>query len=124
MEFFLIYLFTVATKATGLAQGYLIVLAIVVAIAAIFGGLAVLLEEWSKGPELAATAYKWLKVPTLIAALIFLLTPSKEDIYFIAGGGLSLMAAQNEEVQKMPINAAKAVNRFLERLEPVKEAKP
>lgn len=62
---------------------------------------------------------KHFVIPTVIAAVLCVLTPSTNQCYAIFGVGATLhYVNHSEEVQRIPDNAMKAVNRYLESLAP------
>lgn len=119
MEYFLIYLLTVGWAAVALAEVAFFVVTVGGSLYLMVGAILKYSEgEYDDFPTHSRWLWARIKVPYLLCAACLIFVPTKGDIYFIAGGGLSLMAAQNEEVQQIPMNAAKAVNTFLLRLAP------
>lgn len=112
MEFALFYGLNVLWNASAFAKAILILGSMIGAISVLWIGADGDEADWRPVAKIAETV-KW---PVIGLVLLVVMTPSKNDLYFIAGGGLTLMAAQNKEVQKLPDNAVKAVNSFLERL--------
>lgn len=62
--------------------------------------------------------WKACKIPYLILYTLLwfmvIFIPSKDDLFFILGGGAALYVASDEEVQQLPGNLAKAANDWLE----------
>lgn len=62
-------------------------------------------------------AFVWAKKKWLIlCAVLICLTPSRSDLYFIAGGAVAISISQSEEAKKLPDAALKALLNFLETL--------
>lgn len=73
----------------------------------------------AKGVKKSGVKRKHFVIPTAIAAVLCVLTPSTNQCYAIFGVGATLYYVNHsEEVQKIPDNAMKAVNRYLEYLAP------
>lgn len=73
----------------------------------------------AKGVKKSGVKRKHFVIPTVIAAILCVLTPSTNQCYAIFGVGATLhYVNHSEEVQKIPDNAMKAVNRYLESLAP------
>lgn len=73
----------------------------------------------AKGVGQAGIKVKSVLVPACIAMVLAILTPSTNQCYAIFGVGATLhYVNHSEEVQKIPDNAMKAVNRYLESLAP------
>lgn len=73
----------------------------------------------AKGIRKAGIRVKHVVVPALIMIVLGVCTPSTKSCYAIFGVGATLHYINNsEEVQKIPDNAMKAVNRYLESLAP------
>lgn len=118
MEFALFYGLSVLWNLVGISKVALVMAAIAAPVGLFWLFMFADVNNWEEGKaaDMAKKACKAAKLPLIIATVLIVITPSKNDLYFIAGGGLTLMAAQNEEVQKLPENAVKAVNTFLERV--------
>lgn len=73
----------------------------------------------AKGVKKAGIKRKYVIVPAFIIMMLAVLTPSTNQCYAIFGVGATLhYVNHSEEVQKIPDNAMKAVNRYLESLAP------
>lgn len=73
----------------------------------------------AKGVKKSGVKRKHFVIPTAIAAVLCILTPSTNQCYAIFGVGATLhYVNHSEEVQRIPDNAMKAVNRYLESLAP------
>lgn len=73
----------------------------------------------AKGVKKSGVRRKHFVIPTAIAAVLCVLTPSTNQCYAIFGVGATLhYVNHSEEVQRIPDNAMKAVNRYLESLAP------
>ncbi|MFW0776289.1 MAG: hypothetical protein ACN2B6_01035 [Rickettsiales bacterium] len=123
MEFALFYGLSVLWNLADISEVALILAALAAPVGVVWLFIFADIQGWEDGEavSMAKKAYKTAKLPLVIATVLIVITPSKDDLYFIAGGGLTLMAAQNEEVQKLPENTVKAVNSFLERVAEVEK---
>lgn len=73
----------------------------------------------AKGVRESGVKRKHFIIPTAIAAALCVLTPSTNQCYAIFGIGATLhYVTHSEEAQKIPDNAMKAVNFYLESLTP------
>ena len=73
----------------------------------------------AKGVKKSGTKRKHIMIPTAIVVTLCMLVPSSNQCYAIFGVGATLhYVNHSEEVQKIPDNAMKAVNRYLESLAP------
>ena len=73
----------------------------------------------AKGVRKAGIKVKHIFIPALIMTVLGVCIPSTKSCYAIFGVGATLHYINNsEEVQKIPDNAMKAVNRYLESLAP------
>lgn len=73
----------------------------------------------AKGVMKSGMKRKHFIIPTAIVAVAYILTPSTSQCYAIFGVGTTLHYISNsEEAQKIPDNAMKAVNYYLESLAP------
>lgn len=73
----------------------------------------------AKGMKKAGIKRKNVIVPTLICVMLAAMIPPTNQCYAIFGVGATLhYVNHSEEVQKIPDNAMKAVNRYLESLAP------
>lgn len=73
----------------------------------------------AKGVKKSGVRRKHFIIPTAIAAVLCVLTPTTNQCYAIFGVGTTLhYVNHSEEVQKIPDNAMKAVNHYLESLAP------
>lgn len=62
-------------------------------------------------------AFRMSSIGTIISLLIVLLTPSTEQLYIIYGVGTVIdYAKESKEVKKLPDNAVKALNVWLEKV--------
>lgn len=111
MEFFIVYLVTILSKVAVLAGICLALALIAFVIASIIYGVI-----YGDGEDTTAVRTTWKNIIKVIVVSAFLVVfiPGRNQIVWIAGGGLALMAVQNEEVQELPENIVKAVNSFLE----------
>lgn len=73
----------------------------------------------AKGVKKSGVRRKHFVIPTAIAVVLYVLTPSTNQCYAIFGVGATLhYVNHSEEVQRIPDNVMKAVNRYLESLAP------
>lgn len=73
----------------------------------------------SKGVKKAGIKAKHIFIPAIIALMLGICIPSTKSCYAIFGVGTTLhYINHSEEVQKIPDNAMKAVNKYLESLAP------
>lgn len=73
----------------------------------------------AKGVKKAGIERKYVMVPAFIFMMLAVLTPSTNQCYAIFGVGATLhYVNHSEEAQRIPDNAMKAVNRYLESLAP------
>lgn len=73
----------------------------------------------AKGLKASGMRRRHFIIPTVIVAVLCTLTPSTNQCYAIFGVGATLhYVNHSKEVQKIPDNAMKAVNRYLESLAP------
>ena len=73
----------------------------------------------AKGVKKAGIKRKTVMVPAFIFVMLGIAIPSTNQCYAIFGVGATLhYVNHSEEVQKIPDNAMKAVNRYLESLAP------
>lgn len=122
MEYWVLYLCSIADSVHTL----LMVLSIVgLIVSAILFFMSVCSSQcdvcgtWLKGVKKSGVKRKHFVIPTAIAAVLCVLTPSTNQCYAIFGVGTTLhYVNHSEEVQKIPDNAMKAVNRYLESLAP------
>ena len=114
MEFFLIWLYFFLSNLSVLAAIGLIIIGVCSAI-----GLIITLFYCAELGESPAKVIGRLPCKKLWAILMITLVvlatavPNKDQMAWIVGGGVVLKVGQNEEVQKLPENTVKAVNRFL-----------
>jgi CRISPR/Cas system-associated protein Cas10 (large subunit of type III CRISPR-Cas system) len=58
---------------------------------------------------------KWIGIAFLTSAVLFVFTPNKKEMLMIYGGGTIIDYIQNnKELQKIPDNVVKALNKWLE----------
>lgn len=73
----------------------------------------------AKGVRKSGIKRRHFMIPTAMAAVLCILTPSTNQCYAIFGVGATLhYVTHSEEAQKIPDNAMKAVNFYLESLTP------
>lgn len=73
----------------------------------------------AKGVNEAGIKRKHIMIPAFIFIMLAVLTPSTNQCYAIFGVGATLhYVNHSEEVKKIPDNAMRAVNRYLESLAP------
>lgn len=117
MEFFLIYAYFFITSITG----WLIGLTVLSLIAGVIFLLVLGIEE----PDLEDGTWKKIKLTIKRAVLFIVLptilltsaVPSKEEIAWIVGGGVTLNVAMSEEGRQIPDNVLSAANSFLESID-------
>ena len=115
MEFFLIWLYFFLSNLSVLATIGLIIIGVCSAIGLIIMIMPYCAElDESPAKVIGRLPCKKLWV-ILVITLVVLATavPNKDQMAWIVGGGVVLKVGQNEEVQKLPENTVKAVNRFL-----------
>lgn len=59
---------------------------------------------------------KFFRTCLIVSFVMIALVPSRNNIYFIVGGGLAWKALQNEEVQQLPENVIRGINGFFKEL--------
>lgn len=113
MEYWVLYLCSIADSVHTL----LMVLSIVGLI--VYSLCQYVVLSVAKGVKKSGVKRKHFVIPTAIAAVLCVLTPSTNQCYAIFGVGATLhYVNHSEEVQRIPDNAMKAVNRYLESLAP------
>lgn len=123
MEFLLIYIITILWNIDAVAGVLIFACSSIIGVVCFIVGLNAAVEHGqSEFKDRVGDVFKpmwsyakWLVIPLAVVSMI---TPSKDQLYIIAGGGLALKAVQNEEVQELPSNVVSAINRFLETIEP------
>lgn len=125
MEYWVLYLCSIADSVHTLLMVLSIVGLIVSAILFFMSICSSQCDECScevclaKGVKKAGIKRKYVIVPAFIIMMLAVLTPSSNQCYAIFGVGATLhYVNHSEEVQKIPDNAMKAVNRYLESLAP------
>lgn len=74
----------------------------------------------AKGVRKSGIKKKYVMIPTAIVVILYMLVPSTNQCYAIFGVGATLhYVKHSEEAQKVPDNAMKAVNSYLESLTPL-----
>lgn len=125
MEYWVLYLCSIADSVHTLLMVLGIIGGILSAIIFIMSICSSQCDECScrvclaKGVKKAGIKRKYVIVPAFIIMMLAVLTPSTNQCYAIFGVGATLhYVNHSEEVQKIPDNAMKAVNRYLESLAP------
>lgn len=125
MEYWVLYLCSIADSVHTLLMVLGIIGGILSAIIFIMSICSSQCDECScrvclaKGVRKAGIKRKYVIVPAFIIMMLAVLTPSTNQCYAIFGVGATLhYVNHSEEVQKIPDNAMKAVNRYLESLAP------
>lgn len=125
MEYWVLYLCSIADSVHTLLMVLGIIGGILSAIIFIMSICSSQCDECScrvclaKGVKKAGIKRKYVIVPAFIIMMLAVLTPSSNQCYAIFGVGATLhYVNHSEEVQKIPDNAMKAVNRYLESLAP------
>ena len=125
MEYWVLYLCSIADSVHTLLMILGIIGGILSAIIFIMSVCSSQCDECScrvclaKGVKKAGIKRKYVIVPAFIIMMLAVLTPSTNQCYAIFGVGATLhYVNHSEEVQKIPDNAMKAVNRYLESLAP------
>lgn len=111
MEFLYIYLYTVLTGLVGLST-WVLTLAL---IATIIFGICVFVEVINGGSVPVSNLSKYIPLKSIVIALLLVVVvPSKDDMKYIIGGGLAWMAIENVEgLAELPQNLINAANAFL-----------
>jgi hypothetical protein len=115
-EYFLMYLIYVATSIQATAT----FIAACSGVFTLFLFIALLLTKAHGEEEDVKPVVRTFKNKVYITVLctsfaLATILPSEDSIYLIAGGGAALKGVNNEEVQDIPSNAAKALNMWLEK---------
>jgi hypothetical protein len=125
MEYWVLYLCSIADSVHTLLMVLGIIGGILSAIIFVMSICSSQCDECScrvclaKGVKKAGIKRKYVIVPAFIIMMLAVLTPSTNQCYAIFGVGATLhYVNHSEEVQKIPDNAMKAVNRYLESLAP------
>lgn len=125
MEYWVLYLCSIADSVHTLLMILGIIGGILSAIIFIMSICSSQCDECScgvclaKGARKAGIKRKYVIVPAFIIMMLTVLTPSTNQCYAIFGVGATLhYVNHSEEVQRIPDNAMKAVNRYLESLAP------
>lgn len=125
MEYWVLYLCSIADSVHTLLMVLGIIGGILSAIIFIMSICSSQCDECScrvclaKGVKKAGIKRKYVIVPAFIIMMLAVLTPSTNQCYAIFGVGATLhYVNHSEEVQRIPDNAMKAVNRYLESLAP------
>lgn len=125
MEYWVLYLCSIADSVHTLLMVLGIIGGILSAIVFIMSICSSQCDECSckvclaKGVRKAGIKKKYVIVPAFIIMMFAVLTPSSNQCYAIFGVGATLhYVNHSEEVQKIPDNAMRAVNRYLESLAP------
>ena len=125
MEYWVLYLCSIADSVHTLLMVLGIIGGILSAIIFIMSICSSQCDECScrvclaKGEKKAGIKRKYVIVPAFIIMMLAVLTPSTNQCYAIFGVGATLhYVNHSEEVRKIPDNAMKAVNRYLESLAP------
>lgn len=122
MEFLLIYIYFVLQNLSSILLFGLIGLLV------LFGATLVFcLDEPSHVCEdfYKSHTVPWFKrliyILVIPGFILTILVPSKEDIAWIVGGGITLNIAQSEEARQLPDNVLNAANQFLESIKESEE---
>ena len=108
-----LYWITVIGKICILAQVALFCFFVVAVITGICAGIYK--GEDDKASHVLFKAFRMSSIATVISLLIVIFAPSTEQLYAIYGVGTVIdYAKDNKEVQKLPNNAVKALNVWLE----------
>jgi hypothetical protein len=83
--------------------------------ATVFIGVVPLYIGEDKEEKKAILKFLRVLVPlSFVLSVVSFILPTKDDIPFILGGAIVLSASENEEINKLPDNLARAANQFLE----------
>lgn len=123
MEYWVLYLCSIADSVHTLLMVLsivgLIVSVILFFMSVVLSAMCAERELVAKGVKKSGVKRKHFVIPTAIAAVLCVLTPSTNQCYAIFGVGATLhYVNHSEEVQRIPDNAMKAVNCYLESLAP------
>lgn len=98
---------------------------ILIIIGLMCGGMALLGEALDENmpsiaKEIGARIRKWCLISGCILGLLFIFTPSKDQIYLIAGG---YAVTNDAELKKLPDNVLRAANTYLEKINKIIDEK-
>lgn len=130
MEYWILYLCSIADSFNTFCMTIGIIGLVISAIIFIMSICSAQCEHCScdvciaKGVRKAGIRVKHVLIPSLIILLLGIFTPSTKACYAIFGVGTTLNYISNsEEVQQLPDNAVKALNRYLESITPIDSIK-